>query len=337
MGIFSFIIRRLAFQVFVLFGVLTITFFISHVIPGDPALLLAGPKASPEIIAKLRKDLGLDQPLFRQFVIYVSHVVHGDLGISILTRRAVAQDIAERFPATFELVTVAMLVASILGIFGGVFSAVYKDRLVDHVLRLWGIAGSSMPIFWLGLIMIYLFYTRLGWLPGSGRIAGYISVPPKITGLYLIDALVAGNCEAFKSAFLHLILPVAVLSFATVSSILRLVRACMLEVLNQDYIRVALAKGLHERRVVFIHALRNALIPALTVLGVTYAELLQGAVVTESLFAWPGMARYAVSSMTYLDYPAIMGLTLISAVIYTFINLFVDILYGVIDPRVRYD
>jgi peptide/nickel transport system permease protein len=337
MGIFSFIIRRLTFQVFVLFGVLTITFFISHVIPGDPALLLAGPKASPEIIAKLRKDLGLDQPLFRRFVIYVSHVVRGDLGTSVLTRRAVAQDIAERFPATFELVTVAMFVASILGILGGVLSAVYKDRLVDHFLRLWGITGSSMPIFWFGLMMIYLFYTRLGWLPGSGRITAYINVPQKITGLYLIDTLITKDFAAFKSAFLHLILPVAVLSFATVSSILRLVRACMLEVLSQDYIRVALAKGLCERHVVFIHALRNALIPALTMLGVTYAELLQGAVVTESLFAWPGMARYAVSSMTYLDYPAIMGLTLISAVIYTFMNLLVDILYGVIDPRIRYD
>jgi len=337
MSIFSFIVRRLTFQLFVLFGVLTITFFISHIIPGDPALLLAGPKASPEIIAKLRKDLGLDQPLFRQFVIYVSHVARGDLGTSVFTRRSVAQDIVERFPATFELVTVAMFVASLLGILGGVLSAVYKDRWVDHLFRLLGIAGSSMPIFWFGLIMIYLFYTRLGWLPGGGRISMYTSISQKITGLYLVDALLTGDFAAFKSAILHLILPVIVLSFATVSSILRLVRACMLEVLSQDYIRVALAKGLHERRVVFIHALRNALIPALTVLGVTYAELLQGAVITESLFAWPGMARYAVSSMTYLDYPAIMGLTLISAVVYTFMNLVVDILYGVIDPRIRYD
>ena len=337
MGLITFVIRRLLFQVLVLFGVLVITFFISRVIPGDPALLLAGPRASAEIVAKLRKDLGLDQPLYKQFVLYLFSLARGDLGASVLTRRPVARDIAERFPATFELVTFAMLIVVLIGIPLGVASAVYKERLVDHLCRVVGIAGASIPIFWLGLLAIFLFYTRLGWFPSGGRIAAALEPPIKITGLYLVDSILTGNWKAFKSSVEHLLLPVFVLSFACMASIVRLVRACMLEVLGQDYIRSALAKGLPERWVIFVHGLRNALLPAVTILGVTYGELLQGAVVTETIFAWPGMARYAVSSMTYLDYPAIMALTLVSAVIYTLINLLVDILYGVIDPRVRYE
>jgi len=337
MGLINFVIRRLVFQIFVLFGVLVITFFISHVVPGDPALLLAGPRASPEIVAKLRRDLGLDQPLHKQFVLYLSSLAKGDLGTSVLTRRPVTRDIAERFPATFELVTFAMLIVVLVGIPLGVASAVYKERWVDHLCRVVGIAGASTPIFWLGLFIIFLFYTRLGWLPSGGRIGTEVEPPIKITGLYIVDSIITGNWGALKSSIEHLVLPVFVLSFASMASILRLVRACMLEILGQDYIRSALAKGLPERRVIFVHGLRNALLPAVTILGVTYGELLQGAVVTETIFAWPGMARYAVSSMTYLDYPAIMGLTLVSAVIYTLINLLVDILYGVIDPRVHYD
>lgn len=337
MAFLSFLIRRLVFQVFVLFGVLVITFLISHVVPGDPALLLAGPRASSDVVAKIRSDLGLDQPLYRQFLIYLSGLVHGDLGTSVLTRRPVARDIAERFPATFELVTLAMFVVAILGIFLGAVSAVYKERWIDQITRVLGIAGASMPIFWLGLLALYLFYTWLGWFPGGGRIAASLNPPTRLTGLYLIDSLLTRNWLALRSSLEHLILPVFVLSFASMASILRLARACMLEVLNQDYIRSAQAKGLSQRRIVFVHALRNALLPTVTVLGVTYGELLQGAVVTETLFSWPGMARYAVSSMTYLDYPAIMALTLVSAIVYTLINLLVDVLYGVIDPRVRYD
>lgn len=337
MAFFHFLARRLLFQVFVLFGVLIITFFISRVVPGDPALLLAGPRASPEIVAKIRSDLGLDQPLPRQFVLYVAGLLRGDLGTSVLTRRPVARDIAERFPATFELVTLAMLVVAIVGIFLGVVSAVYKERWLDHVTRVLGIAGASMPVFWLGLLALYLFYTKLELFPGGGRFPPNLDPPARLTGLYVLDSLLTRNWSALLGSLQHLTLPVFVLSFASMASILRLSRACMLEVLHQDYIRSAQAKGLPPRRVVFIHALRNALLPTLTVLGVTYGELLQGAVVTETLFSWPGMARYAVSSMIYLDYPAIMALTLVSALIYTLINLLVDILYGVIDPRVRYD
>lgn len=337
MAFLNFLARRLLFQVFVLFGVLVITFLISHVVPGDPALLLAGPRASPEVVAKIRSDLGLDRPLYRQFLIYVSGLVRGNLGTSVLTRRPVARDITERFPATFELVTLAMLLVAIVGIFFGVVSAVYKERWIDQITRVLGIAGASIPIFWLGLLALYLFYTWLGWAPGGGRIASNIDPPTRLTGLYVIDSILTRNWQALRSTLEHLMLPVFVLSFASVASILRLTRACMLEVLNQDYIRSAQAKGLPQRRIIFIHALRNALLPTITVLGVTYGELLQGAVVTETLFSWPGMARYAVSSMTYLDYPAIMALTLVSAVIYTLINLLVDVLYGAIDPRVRYD
>lgn len=337
MGFGRYLVGRLGFQVFVLAGVLVITFLISHIIPGDPALLLAGPRASPEIIARIRRDLGLDQPIYTQFLLYVSGLVRGDLGTSIHTRRPVARDIAERFPATFELVTLSMLVVAFIAIPLGVLAAVHKDRWIDHISRVSAISGVSMPIFWLGLLILYVFYVWLDWFPGGGRIASDVTPPDRVTGLYVFDSLITGNWAALKSSLAHLVLPVVVLSYASLASVLRMVRASMLEVLSQDYIRSALAKGLPERRVVFVHGLRNALIPALTILGLSYGELLQGAVVTETLFAWPGMARYAVSSMTYLDYPAVMGLTLISALVYMTVNLVVDLLYGAIDPRIRYD
>lgn len=336
MGFLSYVIRRLIFQVFVLFGVLIIVFLISHLIPGDPAQLIAGPRATQEIINKIRHEWGLDRPLHVQFLFYLKGLLRGDLGTSIRTRRPVMQDIKKHFPATFELVTASFFIILMVSIPLGVLSAVYKDRIFDHISRVFSIAGVSMPIFWLGLLLLLLFYVKLGWLPGAGRIDVGIAPPPHITGLYTMDALLTHNWEALRSSLTHLILPALTLSYVSLARIVRMLRSSMLDALGQDYIRTARAKGIAERIVLYKHALRNAFIPALTVIGLSYGELLQGAVVTETIFGWPGMAYYAVGAMITLDFPAIMGVTLISAIVYTTANLTVDLFYGFIDPRIRY-
>jgi len=332
-----FLARRLLLQVLVFAGVLIITFLISHAVPGDPALLRAGPKASAETLATIRHDMGLDRPLAVQLWRYVRDLLRGDLGISIRTQRPVIQDIADHFPATFELTTASLLVVIAVGIPLGVVSAVQKDRFPDHLSRIMAISGVSLPVFWLGLMLIYVFFVRLGWLPGTGRLDMGVEPPAAVTGLYVIDALAARNWEALDSTLRHLFLPVFLLSYVSLAPVVRMVRSSMLEILGQDYIRTARAKGLAERLIVYRHALRNALIPTLTIIGLSYGTLLQGAVVTETIFAWPGMAYYAVGSMTYLDYPAVVGITLVSALIYSSVNLIVDLLYGVVDPRIRYD
>lgn len=332
-----FLARRLLLQFVVFGGVLVLTFLISHIVPGDPALLRAGPKASAETIAKIRHDMGLDRPLPVQLWVYVRELLRGDLGTSIRTQRPVIQDIAEHFPATFELITTSLVVVIVVGIPLGVLSAVQKDRLPDHLSRVIAISGVSLPVFWLGLLLIYVFFVRLGWLPGTGRLDMGVEPPPTLTGLYVVDALATRDWEALRSAVRHLLLPVFLLSYVSLAPVVRMVRSSMLEVLGQDYIRTARAKGLAERLIIYRHALRNALIPTLTIIGLSYGTLLQGAVVTETIFAWPGMAYYAVGSMTYLDYSAVMGITLVSALIYTSVNLIVDLLYGVVDPRIRYD
>jgi peptide/nickel transport system permease protein len=246
------------------------------------------------------------------------------------------QDIKKHFPATFELVTASFFIILMVSIPLGVLSAVYKDRIFDHISRVFSIAGVSMPIFWLGLLLLLLFYVKLGWLPGAGRIDVGIAPPPHITGLYTMDALLTHNWEALRSSLTHLILPALTLSYVSLARIVRMLRSSMLDALGQDYIRTARAKGIAERIVLYKHALRNAFIPALTVIGLSYGELLQGAVVTETIFGWPGMAYYAVGAMITLDFPAIMGVTLISAIVYTTANLTVDLFYGFIDPRIRY-
>ncbi len=332
-----FLARRLLLQLLVFSGVLVLTFLISHSVPGDPALLRAGPRASPEVLAQLRHDMGLDRPLPVQLWIYIRDLLRGDLGVSIRTQRPVVQDVAEHFPATFELTTAALLVVIAVGIPLGILSAVQKDRFPDHLSRVIAISGVSLPVFWLGLMLIYIFFVRLGWLPGTGRLDMGVDAPAGLTGVYTLDALVARDWPALRSALRHLFLPVVLLSYVSLAPVVRMVRSSMLEILGQDYIRTARAKGLAERFILYRHALRNALIPTLTIIGLSYGTLLQGAVVTETIFAWPGMAYYAVGSMTYLDYPAVIGITLVSALIYSTVNLIVDLLYGVVDPRIRYD
>ena len=334
MNFLTYIARRVLLVIPIVLGVLAITFLISHIVPGDAAQLMAGPRATPEIIERIRHEHGLDRPLYVQFGVYIAHVFRGDLGKSILTRRPVTADIADYFPATFELTTTALLLAVIVGIPLGIVSAVHKDKILDQLSRLTSVIGVSTPIFWMGLLLMLVFYVRLGVLPGPGRITG--NPPAHITGLFILDSVLTGDWRALGDSFLNLVMPAFVLGYAVLARVVRMTRSSMLEVFGQDYIQTARAKGLVERAVVYKHALRNALIPTLTVVGLAYGELLGGAVATELIFAWPGMTHYVVRSMTSLDFPAVMGVTMVIALIYILVNLLVDISYAFIDPRIRY-
>jgi peptide/nickel transport system permease protein len=310
-----------------------ITFIISHLIPGDPARLLAGDRASDEIVRHIRQQLGLDLPLWQQFARYVDALLHGDLGTSIRTGRPVLEDLKTFFPATLELAFCALLIALVVGIPLGVLSAVYRNRWTDHLVRLMALTGISTPAFWLGLGVIVLFYGKLDWLPGSGRLDDWFDPPTRVSGFYLLDSLLEGNIEVFFNALQHLILPAATLAFVHLGIVARQIRSAMLEQLNEDYIRTALASGLPKFTIVVRYALPNALIPSITVLGLALGDLLYGAVLTETVFAWPGMGAYVVSSIQALDFPAVMGFAIVVSFAYVLVNLVVDLLYLWIDPR----
>lgn len=319
--------------ILVVAGVCVITFIISHLIPGDPARLLAGDRASDEIVRHIRQQLGLDLPLWQQFARYVDALLHGDLGTSIRTGRPVLEDLKTFFPATLELAFCALLIALLVGIALGVLSAVYRNRWTDHLVRLMALTGISTPAFWLGLGVIVLFYGKLDWLPGSGRLDDWFDPPTRVSGFYLLDSLLEGNIEVFFNALQHLILPAATLAFVHLGIVARQIRSAMLEQLNEDYIRTALASGLPKFTIVVRYALPNALIPSITVLGLALGDLLYGAVLTETVFAWPGMGAYVVSSIQALDFPAVMGFAIVVSFAYVLVNLVVDLLYLWIDPR----
>lgn len=319
--------------ILVVAGVCVITFIISHLIPGDPARLLAGDRASDEIVRHIRQQLGLDLPLWQQFARYVDALLHGDLGTSIRTGRPVLEDLKTFFPATLELAFCALLIALLVGIPLGVLSAVYRNRWTAHLVRLMALTGISTPAFWLGLGVIVLFYGKLDWLPGSGRLDDWFDPPTRVSGFYLLDSLLEGNIEVFFNALQHLILPAATLAFVHLGIVARQIRSAMLEQLNEDYIRTALASGLPKFTIVVRYALPNALIPSITVLGLALGDLLYGAVLTETVFAWPGMGAYVVSSIQALDFPAVMGFAIVVSFAYVLVNLVVDLLYLWIDPR----
>jgi peptide/nickel transport system permease protein len=335
MSIFSYLLRRLVGMVAVMIGVSIITFAISHVIPADPVVAALGDHARDDQIATFRAEYGLDRPVVDQYVIYVRGLLQGNLGISIRTRRPVSDDLRDFFPATFELSLAALLVSIIFGIPAGIVSSLARNRWPDNVVRVLSLLGGSLPIFWLGLILIGIFYSQLGWLPGGGRIDQFVDPPRTITGLYVLDSLLTGNFPALQSSALHLILPAFTLGYYSTAVIARIMRSSMLEVLGQDYMRTARAKGLRERAIVVRHGLRNALIPTTTVIGVTFGSLLSGAVLTETIFTWPGLGRYATASAINLDFPAVMGVTLLAAVVYMLANFVVDISYHVLDPRIE--
>jgi ABC-type dipeptide/oligopeptide/nickel transport system permease component len=303
--------------------------------PGDPAYLIAGPRATAAQIALIRHELGLDRPIYVQYFAYMSNLIRLDLGTSLVTRQPVMSNLLNFFPATFELTTFSMIITILIGIPLGVMSATKKDRPFDHLSRMFSILGVAMPSFWLGLLLQLLFYGRLGILPFGGRIDGSIQLA-HITGLYTIDSLLSFNLPALLSSLEHLILPALTLSFATVGTIVRFSRATMLEVLRQDYIKTAKAKGLSNRVVIYKHALRNSLISILTIGGITYAFMLGGSVMVEEIFSWPGIGRYAAESIIHLDFPAVVGVTLLMAVITVLVNLGTDLIYTYIDPRIKF-
>jgi peptide/nickel transport system permease protein len=337
MTLLSYLLRRLVGFAAVLIGVSIITFGLSHLVPTDPAIVALGDHATDEQIDAFREKYGLNKPVPEQYWIYVTNLLQGDLGISLRTRRPVADDLHDFFPATFELSLTALILSILIGIPAGVISATARNRLPDHVVRIVSLIGGSVPIFWLGLILIGFFYGRLGWLPGGARIDKFIPPPPMVTGLFTVDSLLAGNSEAFWSSVHHLLLPALALGYFSTAIIARMMRSSMLEVLPQMYVLAARAKGLRQRRVVWRHAARNALIPAVTTIGVTFGSLLSGAVLTETIFSWPGLGRYATSSAINLDFPAVMGVTLLAALVYTATNLIVDVGYQWLDPRIRHD
>lgn len=330
------IARRLALGLFLLLGISLMTFVISHVVPGDPVATLLGERGTEEQIARERHRLGLDRPLPVQYGLYLRDLLTLDLGTSIRTRRPVLRDLADYFPATVELATAALVVSVTLGIPLGVLAATRRDTWVDHGARLFSMAGVSMPVFWLALLSLMLLYGRWDLVPPGGRLSDFVDPPMRVTGLLTIDSLLSGNLAALRDALWHLMLPALCLGYYTTSTLARQVRAQMLEVLGQDYVRMAWALGMSGRVVLFRYALKNALIPVVTSIGLSYGSLLSGAVLTETIFSWPGLGKYAVGASVNLDFPALMGATLLMAVVYSLVNLAVDIAYVYLDPRIRY-
>ena len=327
-------LRRLLALVPVLLLVLVIIFSISRLIPGDPATTLLGPGATSEQIAALRAQLRLDEPVASQFFSYLAGVAQGDLGRSLKTGAPVTQEILRRLPATIELSVLALLTAILVGIPVGVASAIRANRGFDHAVRLVSLVGVSTPAFLLALVLQLVFGIALGWLPISGRMSPYALDEP-ITGFAVLDGLLAGDGEAAWDAFLHLLMPTAVLAAFLAATLGRFVRNAMLETLGEDFVRTARAKGLPERSVLFVHALRASLLPAITIIGLKFAEMLGGAILTETVFAWPGIGRYMFDAIRNRDYPVIQGATLVFALMFMLVSLLVDLLQAVLDPRLR--
>ena len=331
----KYIIKRLLLLIPVILGVSILVFFVMHMFTTDPAALILGQHATQDQIEALRKQLGLNNPIYVQYWDFLKGILQGNFGNSLMSKAPVWDEIMARFPATIELAFTSILIASVMGILMGVISAIKQNSIIDYISMVISLLGVSMPIFWLGLILILVFSVQLHWLPVSGRIdIGF--EPTKITGLYLLDSLLTGNMVAFKSAFMHLILPALALGSYSTAIIARMTRSTMLEVVRQDYIRTARAKGISETPVILKHALKNALIPIITVIGLQLGSLLGGAVLTETVFSWPGVGKYTVDAILSTDYPVVQGSVMMMAVIFVLVNLVVDIVYAFIDPRIKY-
>jgi peptide/nickel transport system permease protein len=330
-----YIVRRLVWLVFVAVGMTLLIFVMTHLIPADPAKFAAGLDATADQIEQTKRSLGLDKPLPEQYLIYLGNLAHGDLGTSIITKRPVKDDLGDYFPATLELTLWTTLVILIIGVPLGVISATRRGGIVDLGSRVLATLWVALPVFWFGLLLQLVFYLRLGWLPAGDRLDSAITLQ-RITGVVTLDAILQANPAALADALKHLILPVVTLALARVAIVSRMTRAGMLEVLGADFVRTARAKGLRERAVIYRHALHNAALPVLTTLGTQIGFLLGGAILVEVIFQWPGMGRYAVSSITSVDFPAIMGVTLATAAMFVLINLLVDLAYMLVDPRIAY-
>jgi peptide/nickel transport system permease protein len=330
------VLRRLPWLVVLLAAISAAVFGLTQYLPGDPAFIAAGGgDATPEMIAHARARLGLDRPVWVQYLLYMRNAVGGDFGRSLVNRRPVMDDLRSFWPASVELALAAIAISAVVGVPLGVLSAVRAGRWLDRLVTPGSVFLGSMPIFWLGLMAVLVFYRMLDLLPAGGRLTVGVTPPPPVTGLLLIDSLLAGNLGLFADALRHLILPASILSVISLAMITRVTRAAMLDILHEDYLRTARAKGLTEPRIVLKHALRNASIPVVTVLGIQLGQLIGGVVVTETIFSWPGLGLYAVTAVENQDYPAIMAFTLVTTVAYVAINLVVDLLYPLLNPQMR--
>ncbi|HEX3714028.1 MAG TPA: ABC transporter permease [Trebonia sp.] len=332
-----FVLQRLGTGLVLLIGITLVAFVVTHLVPGDPAAANLGQRAigDPAAVAAFRHQYGLDRPVPVQYLLYLKDLLQGNLGISEQSHRPVLADLEEYVPATIELALFAIVASLVIGVGLGVVAAVYRDRWLDQLIRLVSLLGVSMPIFWIALVAFYLVFFKLGWLPGGGRLDPTQNPPTHLTGLFTVDAAVHGQWTLLASALRHLVLPGLVLAVYTVGMLTRFTRASMLEIMGNDYVRAARLKGLPEHVVMLRHVLRPALVSIITVAGIAFGSLLSGTVLVESIFAWPGVGQYAYKSAINLDLPAIMGVSLFVALVYIVINLVVDLLYGVIDPRIR--
>jgi peptide/nickel transport system permease protein len=330
------IVGGLASLLLTFIGLTAITFVIGRVMPADPVLAIVGDRASQEVYDQVFLQLGLDKPIYIQYFKYIGQLLQGDLGTSIMTAQPVADDILRFFPATLELATVATLMGIFIGIPMGVLAAVHKGRWPDHIVRIIGLIGYSAPIFWLGMIALLIFYAKLDWVAGPGRLDVFYDgiVEPK-TGVLMIDAAMVGEWEIFHNALSHLILPASILGTFALAYISRMTRSFMLDQLSQEYILTARVKGMPERKVIWGHAFRNVLVQLITIIGLTYASLLEGSVLTETVFSWPGIGMYITNSLFNNDMNAVLGGTIVVGVCFVGINLLSDLLYRLVDPRVR--
>jgi peptide/nickel transport system permease protein len=329
-------VRRALTVIPVLLGVSILVFGFIHMIPGDPAQTMLGERATPEKIAAVRERLGLDLPIYEQYFLYLKKLLRGDLGVSIVRGDPVATDLLRRFPATVELAISAVCLAILLGIPVGIVSAVWRNTMVDSVSRVWALVGVSMPIFWLGVMLAWIFGVQLRWLPIGFRLDTGTAFQPW-TNLVILDTVLQGNWAALLDALRHLVLPACALATIPLAIIARMTRASMLEVLSRDYVRTAQAKGLSQATVILQHALRNALLPVLTVVGLQIGRLLAGAILTETIFSWPGIGLWVYEAIESRDYAIVQGASLFIAVIFVTVNLLTDLLYAAVDPRIKYD
>jgi peptide/nickel transport system permease protein len=332
----NYIIKRILALIPILLGVAIIVFLIIHLIPGDPAQTMLGERATAESLERLREQMGLNDPLHVQFGRYMKDLLRGDLGRSIMSNNPVSSELKQRFPATLELSFFAMMFAVIVGVPAGIFASIKQNSWFDNLSMMIALIGVSMPIFWLGLMFIWLFAVELGWFPPSSRIGVGVNFQP-ITNLYVIDSIIRMNFDAFKNILHHLVLPSVALGTIPMAIIARMTRSSMLEVLRKDYIRTAYAKGLTKKVVIIKHALKNALVPIITVVGLQFGVLLGGAVMTETIFSWPGLGKYLVDAIYARDFPIVQGGILFFAGVFVFVNLIVDLSYATVDPRIQYE
>lgn len=332
-----YLLRRIAVMPLLLLGIASIVFVVSRLTPADPLVQIIGERNinNPEVVAAAKARWGLDEPLPVQYATYMKNLVRGDMGTSFTTRQPVAHDLWDRLPATMELTLAAMFIGVVFGVGLGVLSARHRNGVFDVLARFFALIGSSLPAFWTGLLALYVFYAKMDWLPGPGRLAPRATPPGEITGFYTVDSLLQGDWTNLREALMHLILPASVLGWGVVGIVTRLVRASLLDEFNMEYVRVARAMGLRESTVVNTHALRNALLPTITIVAFTFAFLLTGAVLTETVFSWPGVGSYAVEASRTLDFPAIIGVTILGGFAFLLTNLVTDIVYAFADPRIR--